>query len=327
MNTIERVKVVVIGAGPAGVGVAIGLARRGIRPVVLIDRQESVGGIPSLYKKKPGGVPTFVLWTEGRVVFGEQFAGRLADKLRSLDVEIWLDSQVIEVFPAEKKITLVNPSRGRFEVSAEAVVLACGAREKTAAERGWIDGSRSSGMLFTRNLLDLVDRHNIHLAGAPVILGSDLIAHAAAAKLKSAGASDVVMVDRSASPDCNLPARLYFSRWAKPRYEGSANCVTLAGERSVSTVTTANGTQVPCDLVMLCGDLIPNTELALMGNLRVDPASRQATVDSDYQLSEPGWFAAGNMLGDYHGAERCYFNGRRVASQVAKYLRRAASRD
>jgi hypothetical protein len=78
---------------------------------------------------------------------------------------------------------------------------------------------------------------------------------------------------------------------------------------------------------MICGELVPNTGLALMGNLRVDLASRRVVVGSGHQLSEPGWFAAGNILGDYHGAEWCYFNGRRVACQVAKYLRRAQSQD
>jgi NADPH-dependent 2,4-dienoyl-CoA reductase/sulfur reductase-like enzyme len=205
MNSIGKVKVLVIGAGPAGAGVAIGLARRGIKPVILIDRHERVGGVPSLYKKKPGGVPTFVLWTKGRLVFGEQMAERLADKLRASEVDVWLETQVIEVFPGEKKATLVNPSRGRCQVAAEAVVLACGARERTPAERGWINGSRPSGLLFTKNMLDLVDQHEVHVACTPVILGSDLIAHAAAAKLKSAGASDAVMVDRSLRADATIP--------------------------------------------------------------------------------------------------------------------------
>jgi NADPH-dependent 2,4-dienoyl-CoA reductase/sulfur reductase-like enzyme len=327
MNSIDKAKVLVIGAGPAGVGVAIGLARRGIKPVILIDRRERVGGVPSLYKKKLGGVPTFVLWTQGRLVFGGQIAGRLADKLRASEVQVWLESQVIEALPGEKKVTLVNPSRGRFQVSAEAVVLACGARERTAAERGWINGSRPGGILFTKNMLDLVDQHELRVACTPAILGSDLIAHAAAAKLKSAGASDAVMIDRSPKPDCSLPARFYFGRWAKPHYLGGAQAVTVAGGRSVSAVTPGNGAQVPCDLLMICGDLVPNTELALMGNLRVDVASRRVAVGPAYQLSEPGWFAAGNILGDYHGAEWCYFNGRRVAHQVARYLRRAEARD
>jgi NADPH-dependent 2,4-dienoyl-CoA reductase/sulfur reductase-like enzyme len=268
-----------------------------------------------------------VLWTQGRLVFGGQIAERLADKLRVSGVEVWLESQVIEVFPGEKKATLVNPTRGRFQVSAEAVVLACGARERTAAERGWITGSRPRGILFTKNMLDLVDQHELHVTCTPAILGSDLIAHAAAAKLNSAGASDAVMVDRSPRPDCSLTARFYFGRWAKPHYQGGARAVTVVGGRSVSAVTPANCAQVPCDLLMICGDLVPNTELALMGDLRVDLPSRRVAVGSDYQLSEPGWFAAGNILGDYHGAEWCYFNGRRVARQVAKYLRRAEAQD
>jgi NADPH-dependent 2,4-dienoyl-CoA reductase/sulfur reductase-like enzyme len=327
MNSIEKAKVLVIGAGPAGVGVATGLDRRGIKPVILIERSERVGGVPSLYKRKPGGVPTFVLWTKGRLVFGEQLAEHLVHNLRASTVEIWLESQVIEISPGKKKATLVNPRRGRFQVSAEAVVLACGARERTPVERGWVYGSRPSGLLFTKNLLDLVDQHEVRVACKPVILGSDLIAYAAAAKLKFAGASDAVMVDRPLRPDCSLPARLYFGRWAKPHYQGGAEAVTVAGTRFVSAVTPADATQVPVDLLIICGDLVPNTELALAGNLRVGLASRRAAVASDYQLSEPGWFAAGNILGNYHGAEWCYFSGRRVARHVAKYLRRAETRD
>jgi len=231
-----------------------------------------------------------------------------------------LETQVIEISADERKLTLVNPSHGRFQVSADAVVLACGARERTPVERGWIFGSRPSGLLFTKNLLDLIDLYEDHAASRPVIFGSDLIAYAAAAKLKSIGGSDAVMVDRSSMPDCSLPARLYFRRWAKPQYQGGAQAVTVAGTRSVSAVALANGTKILGDMLMVCGDLVPNTELALMGNLGVDMASRRVAVGSDYQLSKSGWFAAGNILGSYHGAEWCYFNGRRVARQVAQYL-------
>ena len=31
-------------------------------------------------------------------------------------------------------------------------------------------------------------------------------------------------------------------------------------------------------------------------------------------------FAAGNILGGFHGAEWCYFNGQRAARSVVKYL-------
>jgi len=323
MNSIEKAKVLVIGAGPAGVGVAVGLARRGIKPIILVDRSEKVGGVPSLYQRKPGGVPTFVLWTRGRLVSGGQVAEHLTHMLQDSKVEVWVETQVTEIAPNAKTTTLVNPSCGKFQVSAEAVVLACGAREKTPAERGWIFGSRSSGVLSTKNLLDLVNQNGFRVDRNPVILGSDLIAYSAAANLKLAGAPEVVMVDRSRKPGCSLPTRFYFGRWTRPRYTGAVQAVTVTGSHSISTVTPANGAPIGCGLLLICGDLVPNTELALMGNLRVDLASRSAAVGSDYQLSEPGWFAAGNILGNYHGAEWCYFNGRYVARQVAKYLGRS----
>jgi thioredoxin reductase len=327
MNSIEKAKVLVIGAGPAGVGVATGLARRGIKPVVLIDRNKRAGGVPSLYKRKAGGVPTFVLWTQGRTLVGEQMADHLSEKLRGSEVEVWFETQAIEILPGEKKATLVNPQSGKFQISAEAVVLACGARERTLAERGWIHGSRPSGLMFTKNLLDLLDQHAALPACTPVILGSDLIAHAAAAKLKSAGASNAVMLDLPPRPDCSLAGRFYFRRWAKPLYRSGAGTVTVVGGRSISAVTPANDAQVRCDLLMVCGNLVPNLELALMGNMQVDLALRRIKVASGYRLSQPGWFAAGNILGDYHGAEWCYFNGRRVASHVAEYLGRGENRD
>ncbi|MBT7735380.1 MAG: hypothetical protein HN707_10770, partial [Verrucomicrobia bacterium] len=49
MSGGEHFKVAIIGGGPAGIGVAVGLAKRGIGPVVLIERRAGVGGTPMGY--------------------------------------------------------------------------------------------------------------------------------------------------------------------------------------------------------------------------------------------------------------------------------------
>jgi len=320
MNPGERAAVVVIGAGPAGVGVAVGLARRGVGRVVVAERRQSVGGVPALYRKESGDVPTFLLWTRGRVLFGEQLAERLAGKLPAAGVEVWLESQVIEIFPREKRISLVSPMRGKLDLLAEAVVLASGARERTPAERAYITGSRPGRVLFTKNLLELAAKSTLPSAESPVILGSDLIAYALSAKLKAAAAAEAAIVDRSRGPQCSLPARIYFRRWAKPSYY-HAHEVRVAGRRSVSAIGLPDGRQLRCDRLLISGELTPSSELALMAGLRVELRSRRPVVNSSYQLSEPGWFAAGNILGGNHGAEWCYRNGLRVAACVARYLR------
>ena len=80
-NARKHVRVIIVGAGPAGIGTAIHLAHKGVHPVLLIDRAEQVGGIPALCRKKPGAVPTFVSQAHARIVAGEEFAAHLEARL------------------------------------------------------------------------------------------------------------------------------------------------------------------------------------------------------------------------------------------------------
>ena len=148
-NLIDTYRVAIIGGGPAGLGVANGLARRGIAPVIIIERRDELGGVPARYKKKPDSVPTFIDWTTGRVLVGQEFAERLVRKLDNTDTETLLQTQVLTIEPSPNRLTLVNPKRDRFQITAEAIVMCCGAREKTIAERRWISGSRAARVFFT----------------------------------------------------------------------------------------------------------------------------------------------------------------------------------
>jgi len=217
-------------------------------------------------------------------------------------------------------LTLVSPEEGEVNYSADAIVMACGSREETPAERGWLAGSRPVRVLFTKQLLQLLDGNHLLPMNNPLIIGSDVIGYAAAAKLKAAGASDAVIVDNRSRPKCAFIERLYFRFWSKPNYQGlNTKSIEVTGNKTASGVKL-NGKNIPCDGIVICGELIPNSELALNGNIKVELHSRKPVVAKDYQLSEPGWFAAGNILGGFHGAEWCYFNGQRVARAVANYL-------
>lgn len=323
MNAEHKVNVVIIGAGPAGVGTAIGLAKRGIKSILLIERNDEIGGISSIYRKKKGGIPTFINWIRGRVIFGEEYASWLKDKLSDTNVPVWLNSKVISIDPARKTITLVNSEKGKIDVTADAIVLACGAREKTPVEFGWLSGSRSVRAYFSKNLLEFIDHHNTLPLKEPVVIGSDLNAYAIAAKLKTAGAADVKILNSGHRPKTGALSRFYFRKWkSNPKFYGKIKSARFNGNGASSSVELDVGTVITCDGVVLGGDLIPNSELALLANLKIEIPSRKPEVNSNYQLSNPAFFATGNMLGGFHGAEWCYFNGLKVAKKVAGMLRK-----
>ena len=209
-----------------------------------------------------------------------------------------------------------------MSLTADAVIMACGSREKTLSERGWLTGSRPIRVFFTKQLLQLIDGNDLLPMHNPVIIGSDLIAYAAAAKLKSAGSLEAIIVDNGRGPKCSYVERLYFRQWTQPSFRSSAfKSVEVVGSKTASGIRLSKDSNlIPCDGIGVCGELIPNSELALQGLLKVELPSRKPIVGRYYQLSKPGWFAAGNMLGGYHGAEWCYFNGRRVARAVKNYF-------
>lgn len=320
LNSPEHFKTAVIGGGPAGIGVAVGLAKRGIRPLVIIEQRKELGGIPALYKKKPGSIPTFVRWTRGRIVFGEEYARMLCSKLSGLQMQTWTESHVFEIKPEKKELRLVNPTKGAISITADAIVMACGSREMTLAERGVLLGARPARLYFTKNLLDLIDGNDFLPITRPIIIGSDVLAYAAAAKLQAAGSSWPIIVDKSPRPKCNLFQRLYFHRSRKFEFHGSTQSVEVIGSQFPLEVKLSHGETIVCDGIIVSGDLVPNSELALTSSLKVQLPSRKIVVSKNYQLSESGWFAAGNILGRAHGAEWCYLNGLRVARAVTNYL-------
>ncbi|MBI9060173.1 MAG: FAD-dependent oxidoreductase [Labilibaculum sp.] len=321
MKSTKHFSVVIIGAGPAGIGAALKLYKSGIKSIAIIERNDKVGGIPSFYKRKKGGVRTFMRWSRGGYpVFGQDYAAWLGKQILKTDVEVKLESQVLEIDAKGKILTFVNSKEGKVNLSADAIIMACGSREETPAERKWIAGARPVKVFFTKQILNLVDRNNLLPMKKPLIIGSDIIAYAAAAKLKAAGASDSTIVDNRTSPKAPFYERLYFRFWGNPQYRGfDVKSLEITGVKSATGVNL-NGTHIDCDGIVICGELIPNSELALIGNLKVNIPSRIPVINKNYQLSESGWFAAGNILGGFHGAEWCYYDGKKVADYVLKYI-------
>ncbi len=321
MSSTQKYKVIIIGGGPAGIGAAIKLHKNGVRPILVIERNQLVGGIPSFYKRKKGGVRTFVRWSRGGIpVFGQDYAEYLKKKITNTDVEIKLESHVIEINTKQKEVTWVSPSEGKVTAEAEAIVFATGGREKTIPERKWIAGARGSRVMFTKHLLGLSDLNNLHPVNQPLIIGSDVIAYAAAAKLRTGGAQNAKITDNKNFPDTPFYERLYFRLFSKPSFRGKqTSSVEIKGTVAANGVKI-NDQFMDADGVIISGQLIPNSELALMGSLEVNIPSRIPVLDNNFQLSEQGWFATGNVIGGFHGAEWCYYNGKRVANSVTKYL-------
>ena len=77
---------------------------------------------------------------------------------------------------------------------------------------------------------------------------------------------------------------------------------------------------MPADGVIVSGGFRPDAALLRGSHLEVDPASGGPVIDRWGRLSDPAYFAAGNLLRGVETAGWCWSEGRRVARSILAAL-------
>ena len=132
-------KLVIIGGGPAGLAAAVAAYDKGERDILILERESVLGGILNQCIHNGFGLHTFK-----EELTGPEYAGRFIQQVLERNIEYKLDTTVIGV-KDDKTITAVNEKDGLLKIKADAIILACGCRERP---RGAINiaGCRAAGI-------------------------------------------------------------------------------------------------------------------------------------------------------------------------------------
>src|SRR5581483_25750 len=161
------VDVAVISGGPAGIGAALELRRRGVKRVTVLDREARAGGIPRHCGHRSFG------WREfGRLLRGPAYAGKLAAAAIKAGVEIRTLHTVVGMREAGR-LDVATPNGG-VEIQAARVIIATGARETPLAAR-LISGDRLVGCITTGTLQSFLYLYDLIPFRRPVILGTEIV--------------------------------------------------------------------------------------------------------------------------------------------------------
>ncbi|MEU6789491.1 FAD-dependent oxidoreductase [Nonomuraea angiospora] len=313
----ERVRVAVIGGGPAGLTAAATLAPSVDGDVLVLEREPETGGIPR-HSDHPG----YGLRDLRRFISGPAYARRLTRHAR--DAGARLETEAMVTGWAGPRTLEVTSPNGRRLVQADAVVLATGARERPRPAR-LIPGDRPDGVYTTGQLQNLVHLHHREVGRRAVVVGAELVSWSAVLTLREAGCRTVLMTSEYDRPEAyaafNLPGRLAFGVLVRAR----TRVVAVNGKGRVTSVDiedlgTGRRRRVPCDTVITTGDWIPDHELARTGGLEMDAATLGPRVDTSLATSLPGVFAAGNLLHPVDTADVAALDGRHVAAAVLRHL-------
>jgi thioredoxin reductase len=219
----------------------------------------------------------------------------------------------------------VTSPRGVRTVTADAVVLATGARERPRPAR-LVPGDRPDGVFTTGQLQTLVHLHHGKVGSRALIVGAELVSWSAVLTLRESGCTTVAMVSSYPRSEAYAVFRLPGRFLTDGPVFTSSRIVDIRGKHRVQSAVVENlesgvRTTVDCDTVVFTGDWIPDHELSRTGGLEMDPATRGPLVDASLRTSRDGVFAVGNLLHPVDTADGAALDGRHVSGAVTRWLR------
>ncbi len=319
-------QLVIIGGGPAGLAAAIGAYDEGLRDILILEREDQLGGILNQCIHNGFGLHTFK-----EELTGPEYASRFIKLVEERAIPHKLATTVIDVRP-NKVITAVNKEDGLLLIQADAIVLACGCRERP---RGAINiaGSRTAGIYSAGTAQKLVNIDGLKVGNEVVILGSGDIGLIMARRMTFEGAKVKAVCELMPySSGLNRNIVQCLNDFDIPLYF-SHTVVKISGKDRVESVTIAKvdehlnpimdtAFEIPCDTLLLSVGLLPENELARSCGVELSRVTNGAIVDENMMTNLEGIFECGNVLHVHDLVDYVSEEATNAGRSSARYLKK-----
>ncbi len=324
---MKQYDLVVIGGGSGGLSVAISAYDNGVKNILVLEKEDFLGGILLQCIHNGFGLHTFK-----EELTGPEYADRYVKELIKRGIEYKVSSFVSEIKKQDEGFIVLysNKEEGYVEVSSKTIVTATGCSERTRGEIS-LQGDRPSGVM-TAGMAQKYLNIEGYLVGKNVfILGSGDIGLIMARRMKLEGANVLGVAELmpysnglnrnivQCLEDFNIP--LYLSHTVK-RVVGKERLEEVVIQKVDEKLNFIEGTEktFKCDTLLLSVGLIPNNPLLASLNVEMHPRTKGPVVDEYLQTSVKGIFACGNSLHVHDLVDFVTSEGALCGKSVARYL-------
>lgn len=316
---------VIVGGGPAGLAAAVAAKDNGIDSILIIERDNELGGILNQCIHNGFGLHTFK-----EELTGPEYASRFIAQVKERNIEYKLNTMVMDI-SNDKVVTAMNKTDGMFTVEAKAVILAMGCRERSRGALN-IPGYRPAGIFSAGTAQRLVNIEGYMPGRRVVILGSGDIGLIMARRMTLEGA-EVLAVAELMPYSGGLKRNIVqcLDDFDIPLYL-SHTVVDIQGKERVEGITIAEvgpdrkpipGTEIhyDCDTLLLSCGLLPENELSKTAGVDLSPITSGPIVNDSLETNIEGIFACGNVLHVHDLVDFVSQEATNAGKNAAKYIK------
>ena len=320
MKTID---LIVIGSGAAGMAAAIEAKKNGVDDILILEKDERLGGILNQCIHNGFGLTEFK-----EELTGPEYLQRFVDEVKALGIPYKLNAQVIDL-SKDKVVTYSNKEDGLVKAQAKAIVMATGCYERNAGAI-MLPGDRCSGVITAGTAQRYLNINGLMVGKRVVILGSGDIGLIMARRLTLEGAKVLCVSElmpysaglnrniQQCLIDFDIP--LYLSRTvSKVIGKDRLEKVILSAVDENLQVIPGTEMEFECDTLILSVGLIPYIQL--LNYIDCPTSSTKGALVNQYMETEiEGIFTAGNCLHVHDVVDFVSDEARLAGRSAALYL-------
>ncbi len=321
---MRQIDLVVIGSGAAGMAAAIEAKKNGVNDLLILEKDEKLGGILNQCIHNGFGLTEFK-----EELTGPEYLQRFVDEVKRLEIPYKLNAQVIDL-TKDKVLTYSSKEDGLVKLQAKAIIMATGCYERNAGAI-MLPGDRCSGVITAGTAQRYLNINGLMVGKRVVILGSGDIGLIMARRLTLEGAKVLCVSEimpysaglnrniQQCLIDYDIP--LYLSRTvSKVIGKDRLEKVILSAVDENLQIIPGTEMEFECDTLILSVGLIPYVSLLNYIDCPIS-STKGAVVNQYMETMIPGIFTAGNCLHVHDVVDFVSQEARLAGRSAALYLR------
>lgn len=312
-------ELIIIGAGIAGMTAAIGARERGIKKILILEKESNVGGLINQCIHNGFGEKLI-----GENVTGPEYIYHIEKQLEKANVDVVLNANVIDI-TREKVVTYVSPKDGVKDESAGVIIFAMGAKEKYSGSF-LIPTNGLTGIFTVGEAQRIVNLEGYLPGKKTIIIAKDKWGFIMARRLIIEGGNvEGVILENEFNKIVNSEIESIIDGFNIPIIENS-KVINVEGKTRVQKIKIMNLndkriTEKECDSLLLSVGFVPEISILRKLKINFDDKTLGPKV-TDFKTSLDGFFACGNIIYGEAALNMEEINGTECGIKAAEYIQK-----